>query len=141
MSDLSLAKKLLKENNYTCVLVKEKEIYYSTKRGVKPLLDFLYTHKDFSDFSCADKTVGGGAAHLYALLKVKAVWADVISERGIDVLEKNNIILNYEKRVPFIINRQGDGQCPVEKSLTGIDSPEEALKTIEDTLVLLESKK
>lgn len=131
------AKNILLENGYTCVLCCYTEEYHSNLRGVKPLLDFLESGKDFSGFVAADKTVGAGAAHLYALLGVKEVWASIISETGKKVLLENNITVFCETEVPYIINRKGDGMCPIETAVNGISSSSEALETIKQTLEAL----
>lgn len=131
------AKNILIKNGYTCVLYSDTEEFHSTMRGVKPLLDFLESDKDFSGFSAADKTVGAGAAHLYALLGVKTVWANIISVSAKKVLSENNITFFCENEVPYIINRKGDGMCPIETAVNGISSSSEALETIKQTLEAL----
>lgn len=131
------AKEILLKNNYTCVLCKDNEIFHSDKRGVKPLIDFYESGNDFSGFSGADKTVGAGAAHMYVLLGVKEVWANIISEEGVRILTENNIYVTYEEKVPHIINRKGDGQCPIEKCVQEIDNSKEAFERIKETLDIL----
>lgn len=128
------AKEILIKNGYTCVLCNDGEEYHSVLRGVKPLIDFLELGKDFSGFFAADKTVGLGAAHMYILLKVKSVWANVISAPARMLLEQNNITVFYETQVPFIINRKGDGPCPIESAVKGIENSSEAFKVIKETL-------
>jgi len=134
MSDLSSAKERLITQNHTCVLCKSGEEYYSDLRGVEPLLDFLDSGHDFSGFSAADKTVGAGAAHLYVALGIKAVWANVISEIGIKILKENNIHVSFNECVPHIINRKGDGICPIENSVKDISSTDTAIEKIRKTL-------
>ncbi len=131
------AKNILLKNGYTCVLYSDTEEFHSTLRGVKPLLDFLESGKDFSGFVAADKTIGAGAAHLYALLGVKEVWANIISETGKKVLLENDITVFCETEVPYIINRKGDGMCPIETAVKDITSSKEALKTIRKMLEAL----
>lgn len=131
------AKNILIKNGYTCVLYSDTEEFHSTLRGVKPLLDFLESDKDFSGFFAADKTVGAGAAHLYALLGVKEVWANIISDAGKKVLLENNITVFCETQVPYIINRKGDGMCPIETAVKGIISSQKALEAIKQTLKAL----
>lgn len=134
MDSLKRAKETLVKNEYTCVLCKGEEIFYSDKRGVKPLVDFYETKKDFSGFSAADKTIGAGAAHIYALMGIKEIWANIISEEGEIILKQNNISVSYENKVPYIINREGNGQCPIEKCVCGIENSEEAFKRIKETI-------
>lgn len=128
------AKEILIKNGYTCVLCGGGEEYHSVLRGVKPLIDFLDSGKCFKGFSAADKTVGLGAAHLYILLGVKSVWANVMSIPAKDLLEQNGIPVFYENLVPFIINRQGDGKCPIETAVKGVNDSIEAVKVIKQTL-------
>ena len=133
-NDMMTAKQRLAENGYTCVLCLDGAEYHSTLRGVKPLLTFLESPQDFSGFSAADKVVGAGAAQLYVLLGVRAVWADVISEEAKGVLESNGIAVSYRTVVPYIINRAGDGRCPIETAVAGITDAQQALRVIKQTL-------
>lgn len=134
------AKDILLENGYTCVLCSDVAEYHSTLRGVKPLIEFLESGKDFNGFCAADKTVGAGAAHLYVLLGVKSVWANIISQAGKKVLEQNGIEMFCENIVPFIINRSGDGICPIETAVKDITCSKQALETIKETLKKLINK-
>ncbi len=132
--NLQTAKELLIKNGYTCVLYKNGREYSSCDRGVKPLIHFLESGEDFKGFSAADKTVGAGAAHLYVLLGIDSVWANVISEEGKKVLEKKGIEVFYKIKVPFIINRAGNGPCPIETAVKGIQCSKKALEIIKETL-------
>lgn len=134
MSDLLKAKEILLKGGYTCVLCKSGTEYHSDLRGVNPLLDFLDSGYDFTGFSAADKTVGAGAAHLYVALGVKAVWANVISKVGRKILEENNIHVSFNECVPHIINRKGDGLCPIEKAVKDITATDAAIEKIRETL-------
>lgn len=132
--DTATAKDILRENGYTCVLYSQGIQYHSRLRGVKPLMNFLESGDDFSGFCAADKTVGAGAAHLYVLLGVKEVWANVISEDGKKILEQNGIAVCCAQTVPYIINRKGDGVCPIENAVKDITCSKQALITIKQTL-------
>lgn len=133
-SDIVKAKQVLMDNDYTCVLCLNEKIYHSSLRGVKPLIDFLESGVDFSKFSAADKVVGAGAAHLYVLLGVREVFARVISDAAKKILIKNGISVSYEDLVPFIINRAGNGNCPIENAVKEITDSSQALVTIKETL-------
>ena len=130
-------KELLKKNGYTCVLCKGDRVYTSTNRGVKPLLDFYESGEDFSGFSAADKVVGAGAAQLYVLLGVCEVWAETASVCAERLLKDNNIIISAEKTVENIINRRGDGFCPIEAAVKNIKEPQKAFEKIKETLLHL----
>ena len=132
--DILLAKKILTDNNYTCVLYSGGAEHHSHLRGVEPLIDFLESGCDFDGFCAADKVVGAGAAHLYVLLGVKAIWAGLMSQDAVSILRSNGIDAFYDKVVPYIINRSGDGACPIETAIKGITDSKQALVVIKQTL-------
>lgn len=120
MKDLIKAKELLAEKDFTCVLVKGEEILVSQKKGISPVLDLLNQKVDLSGFSVADKIVGKAAAMLFCLAKIKKVFAGVISETAIEFLRENGIPFEYDIKTEKIINRKGDGICPMEKCVENI---------------------
>ena len=124
------AKKILTSGGYTCVLTDGQAVYTSTDRGVKPLVQFLEKGQISAGFSAADKVVGRATAYLYVLLKVKEVYSQVISQPAVDVLLENGVAVSYDKLVPNIINRKGDGICPFEAAVMDIHEPEQAYGSI-----------
>lgn len=134
MNDLNKARTLLEKDNCTCVLIKGTKIYTSQERGVAPLLKFIDSGTDLKGFSVADKVVGKGAALLYVYMGIKELYAFIISADATKVLHKNNIALQYEKLVPHIINRKGDDTCPIEKSVSNTDNPQEAILMIKEKI-------
>ena len=132
------ARQRLIDGGYTCVVLIDGFEYTSYDRGVKPLVSLLQGDRSFMGAFAADKCVGAGAAHLYVLLGVRAVWANVISEAAIKVLKNNGIEIYYDKSVPYIINRKGDGMCPIESAVAGAKSSAEAYDLIISTLQRLE---
>ncbi len=140
-SNLLKAKELLKNNNYTCVLVKGDTVYTSCKRGVMPLLEFYKDKLCFEDFSAADKVVGKAAAYMYVLLGVREIFALVVSEKAKKVLEDNEIKVYYDCLTNAIKNRTNTALCPLETATANIDNPTEALDVIEQTLKKLNEAK
>lgn len=132
--DLIKATKILKSEESTCVLCKGDVLYHCTQRGVKPLLEWIDSELNFTDFSAADKVVGKAAAFLYVILGVKAVYADVMSEGAVGVLKKYSIKMQYDKSVKYIINRAGTGKCPMEEAVWNISDPSEAEAAIRTRL-------
>ena len=132
--DLMKAKQLLEESDATCVLCLGETVYTSRLRGVQPLLDFLDSATELQGFSAADKVVGKGAAFLYCLLGVRAVYAPVISKSAREVLERHGIVAECEMQADAILNRRRDGFCPMETAVKTLDDPAEALRAIRQTL-------
>lgn len=130
MVDLNAVKQLLLSENFTCVLSDGKEIITSSERGVKPLIDFILSEKDFCGFVAADKIVGKAAALLYANLKISALYAQVTTYEAVEICKKYNIKIVYDILTDKIINRKGDDICPMEKLVADVDIPEIAKQLI-----------
>lgn len=100
-------------------------------RGVSDLYALLNDDPGFLDSAdIADKVVGKGAAALMVLGKVMSVYADVISSPALKLLQDASIKVSFSSEVPNIINRKGDGICPVESLCSGCVTAEECLPLI-----------
>ncbi len=132
--NLHKAKAVLDSGEYTCVLCCGHDTRTFKKRGVAPLLSLLDSGDDFSSYSAADKVVGNGAAYLYVLLKIKEVYASVISDAAYNTLRSYGITVYHAERVKYIKNRAGDGTCPIELAVSDALSPEDAQQKIRQRL-------
>lgn len=95
-------------------------------RGVSDLYRLLENDSGFlNGASVADKVVGKAAASMMVLAKLKEVYADIVSQPALDLLESNRIRITYGNIVPYIINRAGTDLCPLEtRCLTCMTSQE-----------------
>lgn len=139
-SNLCKAKEILVEGGYTLVLCDGKDVVPSADRGVKPLLQLLESGKCYNGYFACDKVVGSAAAYLYVLLGIREVYALTLSENARAVFEKYAIAFYYETLVPNIINRKGDGLCPMEQATLSASSPEDALRRIKNKLRQLQGE-
>lgn len=126
---------ILRTNGCKLVITNGEEIFTSDVRGVFSLLDLIEKKEyNLSEFSAADKVVGRGAALLYAKMGIKEVFASVMSEKAKEIFERYSVPYFYDTIVPFIINRKGDGMCPVEKATENISDCEKAYTVIKETV-------
>ena len=119
MSDIEKAKEKL-ANGTTCVLVKEDKIILSKDKGIAPILKLINAGENLENFSLADRIVGKAVAMLVVYSKIREVYAEVLSEKGEEVLKKHNIKYSYKTLTENIINRKGDDICPMEKTVSKI---------------------
>ena len=131
---LSAVREILESGGYTCVLSNGSFNHTSNLRGVKPLVRLCEKGYTPQGLIAADKVVGKATAYLYVLLKVQALYAKVISQSAIAVLQKYGINVQYETLVSNIINRKGDGICPFEQAVMDIENPEKAYQAIIDKM-------
>ena len=127
---LERARHTLEEGEYTCVLCKGERLYHSCERGVKPLVQWYESGCDLQGFCAADKVVGKGAAFLYLLLVVSAVYANVISTPALELLQNKGVRVVCNTQTTHIINRRGDGICPFELAVMDTDSVADAYLAI-----------
>lgn len=130
------AKRLLLENNAALVYCNEDEVNTSHIRGVLNLVMMVKENRSMKGFYCADKVVGKAAAFMYAILKPRELYAFVLSEKAREVLDKYGIKYFYGEKVPAIINRKGDGFCPMETATENAATPLEAFSLLEKKLNL-----
>lgn len=140
MNNLTIAKEYL-GNGYSVCLCKDGDVQLSGGKGISFIAFFARDKKDFTGYSVADKIVGKAAAHIYTLLGVKEVYAKVMSEEGLKILTQSGISATYEELVSKIINRAGDGICPMEMAVRNLDDPHLALQAVLNKIELFRKGK
>ena len=143
MKDIEIAKKHLKEENLTIILVKDKEtIFKSKKRGISPIYELAKEKKDLARAGAlGDKVIGKGAALLCKYIGVKEVYGELMSETAMEVLKKANIKFSYSNSTKYIENRDKTGLCPIEKRAIDVENGETMLEKIEEFLEQLPIEK
>lgn len=111
---------LLFAERCSCVVRNGDTIRIFRERGVRDLWRLLHEEPELLDGAfVADKVVGKGAAALMAAGRVRELFADVVSHAALELLNGAGIPVSYTVAVPHIINRAGDGICPVERLCAG----------------------
>lgn len=123
----------LHEGGYSCVVSSGSEIRTYTKPGVMDLFEMYINDATFmKGASIADKVVGKGAAALMILGGISRVYADVISQSAIALLENTNVELKYNTIVSRIEDKSKNGICPLEKLCARSDSLDELFLIIKE---------
>lgn len=144
MMNLQLANQMLKDYSCTCIILKNDQIIYKSNYiGVKPLLVFLNDHISLNqndELILIDKVIGKAALLLAAKCRINKIFTPIISQEALSAAEYYNIKWEAGKVVPYIINREGTGKCPIEASVTDTMNIDEAFKNIKDALAQLMKK-
>ncbi len=125
---------VLQNSDASFVYVSGKETLTSESKGIRRLLLLVEEKKDLSEGFVADRIVGKAAALLMVLQGARQVYADTLSEPAYAVFEKYGVKFLFRRLVPVIINRAGDGICPMEKAVLDTDDPKEAYETLAETV-------
>ncbi|MBR5638592.1 MAG: DUF1893 domain-containing protein [Muribaculaceae bacterium] len=103
--------------------------------GVKDLFNLVATRRQVLEGAyVADRVIGRGAALLLVLSHVERVYAQLISSHAVQVLQDAEIMVDYDKMVQCIMNRDGTDMCPVEKLTMTVTQPDLAFEKIEEFL-------
>ena len=130
---LNRLRQILHTNACSCVIGNGNTIAEFHQRGIKDLYDLLHNNRPLLDgASVADKVIGKGAAALMIAGGVKEVYADVISNASMELFDKYATTVSYDQKVAYIVNRRGDGICPVEERCAECNTIEECLVKIDE---------
>ncbi len=116
MTDLEIVKEKLQENNASLVVLYangEGKAYYQNR--ITDIKEILQQDKmALKGAVIADKVIGKVAGSILAVAGVKEIYADVMSQYAIPVLEQNGIQYEYKNLVDYIQNNDKTGMCPME---------------------------
>ncbi len=131
------AKNLILNQKATCVVIKNNKILnIETGRGVKPVIA-LYEQGILQDAAVVDKIIGKAAAMVLVLGGVKSCYGLTMSRTAAAYLASHGVAVEYGTLTEHIINRKGDGICPMEQTVAEIDDPAEALTALKNKIAEL----
>ena len=132
MSDLATAKEHLA--GHAICLCKNGEWITDDGRGISPMMRFLGENRDLRGYAAADVIVGKAAAMLFVRAGIVAVYGEVMSKAAKKYLEERQIFCEYTTLTDAIINRKGDGLCPMEQTVAAIGDPDEGYKALKEKI-------
>lgn len=133
---LNYAVRMIKNEQASCVIIKNNDIIHTDKApGIAPLI-YLYENKPeiLKDAFVVDKIIGKAAATVAVLGGAAKVYGVLISRSAIEYLNKHNIPAEYGECIEKIKNRAGDGICPLEESVMDVDDPAIAYERLKETI-------
>ncbi len=120
------------------VLSPDGRIATATGHTILPLTELIEREPElFQGGFVADKVIGKGAASLIISAGAVSVYAKLMGQAGLDILEENGIEASYGELTPLILNNRGDGSCPVEalvKDIEGVEASAEAVRGFAENL-------
>ncbi len=121
-------KELLREGGHSIVA---SNGFVSDESGIRPVITAMEEDLHFFEgLSVADKIIGKASAMLLTLSGAKEVYTPVLSRAGKAVFDAYGVDCTYDELVDFIVNRRGDGMCPMEETVKDIDDLDEAYEAL-----------
>lgn len=121
---------LIEQSTAACVIIKKGVIERTEMgRGIGPVLK-LYDEGVLKDAYVVDKIIGKAAAMILTEGGATACYALTMSRAAYDWLTNHGVKASYRDCVDVIINRAGDGMCPMEETVLNIDNAEEGIEAV-----------
>ena len=128
------ARVALAHGEKTLIVIRdEKQLHFSTERGMKPLLDIIDKDVELLNGSIVgDRIVGRAAAFLCIYGKARAVYASSMSDEAIELFEKYDILPTWQDAVPYIVERDLKSRYKLDLHVKDVEDPAVAVQMIRD---------
>lgn len=131
---------LISQGTASCVVIKDNTIVRTELgRGIGPIIR-LYEEGVLEGAFVVDRIVGKASAMILTLGGVKACYGMTMSQTAYQWLVEHGVQVDYETKVEAIINRKGDGVCPMELTVQTITDEKEALAAVKKKVEELQEK-
>lgn len=127
-------------DGHTIALCKGENIITSGKKSISPMIGFIDDGADLRGYSAADLVVGKAAAMLFVKTGLSEVFAKNLLKSGKEYLEKHEITVKCDVLTDKILNRSGDGICPMECAVSDTEDFDEGYRLIKEKLEILMKK-
>ena len=119
-------KEEIRDDKCKMIILKENEIIRFTLDGVKILMTILKNDPDYlRGTSVLAKEVNKSTAALAVLGNIKEIYADIISEHAVKLLDFYNIKFKYRQIIPFFESKTKTGFDPIELLAISCEYPTE----------------
>lgn len=116
MTNLEIVEEKLYKTNASLVVLYangECKAYYQNR--IKDIKEILQHDKTaLQGAIIADKVIGKVAGSILTVAGVKEIYADVMSQYAIPVLEEKQIKYKYKNLTDYVQNNDKTGMCPME---------------------------
>ncbi|MFO7773204.1 MAG: DUF1893 domain-containing protein [Dehalococcoidia bacterium] len=133
MEDIELARALLDEEKLNLVIVKGRQVLFTSKeRGVAPFFQAIQTMgNSLHNAVVADRIVGSAVAMLCLHARITSVYAGIASQGALDILKGQGVTVSSKNVVPYISNYDGTDLCPFEKLARSCPTPSELFAALQ----------
>lgn len=123
----------LVEGGHTLAVNNNGETSFFDGRGIADLYRLYREQPErLNGSTVADKIVGKGAAALMIAGGVTRLYAGTVSRGALELLLTSAVGIEFERTADHIINRSGDGWCPVERLCRDCNDVTECIEKIDE---------
>lgn len=131
--------RMIEKGEKNCVVIRNNKIISAeSPRGIAHLIK-IYEEGILLNSFVADAIVGKAAAMIFTLAGVKGCYGHTMSKEALKWLEEHNIEASYNILTDHIINRKGDGICPMEETVMKVNNENEALILLKEKIASIDT--
>jgi uncharacterized membrane protein len=132
--------RMIEDGSKSCVVVRDNKIINtSSSKGISHILK-LYETGVLTNTYVADAIIGKAAAMIFSLSGVKGCYGHIMSKEALNWLNSHNIEATYNTLTDNIINRKGDGICPMEATVADVNDEKTAVVLLKAKIEELQKK-
>lgn len=123
------------------VLQEGRIVFSSCEAGIRAAME-LHDQKPelLRGAVVADRIIGRAAAMIFTDGGAAAVYGKIMNRSAMQELAENGVEVSTAQLVDTIINRRGDGMCPMEHTVFGVTAPAEGVKLLRAALARLSGR-
>lgn len=123
----------------TIIIYKGDDVVYTSEyRGVRPMMEYMKAYGPSDEpLTVVDRIIGRGAVMLAVLINAKTIKTPFISEAALALAKVHHLNVEADQVIPYVVNREGDGRCPIETAVLGITDVDEGYKAIKAAIARL----
>ena len=131
------AKKMIEEGVAACVAIRHGRIIGAAAgRGVGPVLQ-LYEQGQLTGSFLVDKVIGKAAAMVMTRGGFAGCHGIIVSKAALQWLQQNHVAVTYDHLTDYIVNRTGDGMCPMEQTVLNLQEDTQVISVLQQKLAQL----
>lgn len=128
---ISKAISLITDDKASCVVIRNgqiEELIHAS--GIAPVMK-LYNEGTLKDAFIVDKIIGKAAAMILTHGEISGCYGVTMSSAAVEWLKDHHVSYEYGSCVSKIINRTGDGICPMEQTVQMLNDEKEAIAALQ----------
>ena len=135
------ALKQIGQGEIVCAAIRDGIILAAeTGSGVAPVLK-MYKLGQLHESFLVDKVIGKAAAMVMTRGGIAGCHGITVSQAALNWFQQCNVPVTYDCVTDHIVNRAGDGMCPMEQAVLQLQEDTDIVSVLEETLAQLKKQK
>lgn len=129
----------IRQGEIVCAAIRDGGILAAQAgRGVAPVLQ-MFKNGQLTGSFLVDKVVGKAAAMIMTRGGISGCHGINVSRAALDWFGRCNVPVTYDAVTDHIVNRTGDGMCPMEQAVLGLQEDTDIVTVLEQTLIRIKN--